>query len=84
MGPYQCVIKGGGANAVTDSPAYDHLTINSVQLALEAASLQWMEGEKEFSMRTPKSLPTFATCMELPRLPVARDNLSGGSHPIAM
>ncbi len=46
----------------------------NIRLALEAASLQWMEGEKEFFMRTHRSLTTFTTCMESPGLPVARDN----------
>ncbi len=43
------------------SSAKDRLIINSIRFALEAASLQWMEGEKELSMRTPMSLTTFAT-----------------------
>ncbi len=49
MAPNQRVIRGG-ANADTDSSANDRLIINSIRLALEAASLQWMEGEKELSM----------------------------------
>ncbi len=52
----------------------DRLIINRIRVALEAASLQWMEGEKELSMRTPMPLTTFATYMELPGLPVAKDN----------
>ncbi len=47
----------------TDSPANEHLFIISIRLALEAASLQRMEGELELSMRTPRSLTTFLTCM---------------------
>ncbi len=64
MEPNQCVIKG--ANADTDISAYDRLIMNNIRLALKAASLQWMEGEKELSMRKPRSLTTFATCMESP------------------
>ncbi len=37
--------KEGGANADTGSSANDHLTMNSTRLALEAASLQGIEGE---------------------------------------
>ncbi len=69
MGPNRRVIKG--ANADTDSSENDRLITNSIRLALEAAPLQSMEGEKELSMRTPRSL---TTCMESLRLPVARDN----------
>ncbi len=57
------------ANAVTDSSANDHLIMYNIRLSLGAASLQWVEGEKELSMRT-----TFATCMESPGLSVAKDN----------
>ncbi len=51
----QRIIKGGGGNADTNSSVNDRLIINSIRLALEVASLQWMEGEKELSMRTPRS-----------------------------
>ncbi len=64
--------------------AKNRLIINSNHLTLEAASLQWMEGKKELSMRTSRSLTTFSTCMELPGLPVERDNISRGARPIAM
>ncbi len=74
MGPNLRVIKGGGANVDKDSSANDRLIINNIRLALEADSLQWMESEKELPMRTPRSSTTFATCMESPGLPVARDN----------
>ncbi len=73
MGPNLCVIKGG-ANVDTDSSANDRLIINNIRLDLEAASLQGMESEKELSTRTPRSSTTFATCMDSPGLPVARDN----------
>ncbi len=69
-------LKGGeitAANADTDSSANGHLIKNNIRLALEAASLQWMEGEMELSMRTPRPLTAFAACMELPELLVARD-----------
>ncbi len=72
MRPSERVIKG--ANADTDNSVNGYRVINRTLLTLEAASLQWMEGEKEFSMKTSRSLTTFATCMELPGLPVARDN----------
>ncbi len=72
------------ANAATDSSANYRLIKNSIRLALEAVSLHGMEGEKELSMTTPRSLTTFATCMELSGLPVARDNWSGGARPITM
>ncbi len=45
----------------TDSSTNERLIVYSICLALEAASLQWMEGEKELSVRTPRSLTTFAT-----------------------
>ncbi len=67
-----------GANADTGSLAEDCLTVSSIGLALEAASLQWMEAEKELSVRTPRSKTLLTTCMELPGLPLARDNSSGG------
>ncbi len=59
MGPNKCVINGD-----------KHLTINYIRLNLETASLQRMEGEKELSMRTSRSLTTFGTCMESPGLQV--------------
>ncbi len=72
MEPNQRARKG--LNADTDSSSNDRIIIHNIRLNLEAASLQWMEGEKELSMRTPRSLTTFATCMELPGLLVAKDN----------
>ncbi len=65
MGPDRHVIKDRGENADTGSSAC---------LALETVSQQWMEGEKELSMRTSRSITPFATCMELPGLPVGRDS----------
>ncbi len=62
------------ANADRDCLVNDRLIINSIRLALEVFSLQWIEVVKELSMLTPKSLTTFATCMELPGNPVARDS----------
>ncbi len=35
-----------GANADTDSSVNDRLIINNMRLAVEAASLKWVEGEK--------------------------------------
>ncbi len=64
--------RTNGENADTESSANDRLTINGLHLALEAASSQWMEGGKD--TRTSRSLKTFAICMELPGLAVARDN----------
>ncbi len=46
------------ANVDTDRSANDRFIIKSIRLALEAASLQWMEGEKELPMRTPRSSST--------------------------
>ncbi len=71
MGPNQRIIKG--ANTDTNSSANDRLIINSIGIALGASSLQWMESEKELSMRTTMSLKVFATCVKAPGLPVARD-----------
>ncbi len=45
-------------NKVRQAGLHGVLVINSFRLALEAASLQWMEGEKELSKRTVKSLTT--------------------------
>ncbi len=42
-----------------------------------------MEDEKEWSMRAPKFLTTFPTCIELPGLPEERRNWSGGDRPTA-
>ncbi len=53
MGPNQRIIKG--ANTDTNSSANDRLIISSIGIALGAASFQWMEGEKELSMRTTMS-----------------------------
>ncbi len=55
----------------TDKPTNDRLIINNIRLALEAVVLQWMKGEKDVNAR---SLITFATCIESPGLPAARDN----------
>ncbi len=54
----------GGANADTDSSANDHL----IRLALEAASLQWLEGEKELSMRTPRFVVTVLSISGIKRM----------------
>ncbi len=68
----------------TDSSTNERLIIYSICLALEAASLHWMVGGEELSMRTPRSLTTFAACMELPGSPMARDNSNEGARSIAM
>ncbi len=60
------------------------LVIKSTRIALEEASVQWIEGGKELSMRTTRCWTTFATCMESPGLRVAKDNWSGGALPIAI
>ncbi len=48
-------------NADKDISAKDRLIKNRIHLALEAASVS-------------RSLTAFATCIELPGLPMARDN----------
>ncbi len=58
----------------TDKSADGRPIINNVCLALEAASMQWIESKKELSMKTFKSLTTLVTCMESPGLPVAKEN----------
>ncbi len=57
---------------------------SSVKLSytLEAASLRWMEGEKELSVE--QSLTTFAACTESPGLTVAKGNMRLGSSGIAV
>ncbi len=57
--------EGGGGKTRTNHRLID----NNILLVMEAASLQRMKDEKELPMRTP----TFATCMESPGLPVAKD-----------
>ncbi len=47
------------------------LSKTMLHLALKASSLQWMEGEKEPSMRMPRSLTTYVACMASPGIPVA-------------
>ncbi len=42
-------------NEGTDSSANDRLIIISISLDLEAASLQWMESEKELKWRSPSN-----------------------------
>ncbi len=59
MGPNQRVIKRGGENADTDNSANNHHIISSICLALEAAFLQWVEGEKEFYIKIAKVFNNF-------------------------
>ncbi len=76
-----CLLYFTLTNADTDSSANDRLIINSIHLALEAVSLQWIEDEKEFPMRTHRFLATVATCMELLGLPVARHSVFEWRQP---
>ncbi len=42
----------GGSNADTVGSTKDRLNVNSTSLALEAASLHWMVGDKKIPLRT--------------------------------
>ncbi len=73
-----------GVNAGADSPAKDRLIINGRHLALEAASLRWIDGGRELLVRTPTSLTTFAACKESQEIAVTNDIWRGGACPIAV
>ncbi len=78
----QSVLKMGRTSVLyadTDSSVKDRLIRYSKRLALDAASLQWMEGEKELSMRASKPLTKLATYIEFPGIPVR-----GGVRRIAI
>ncbi len=76
----QCVIKG----AITDtcSLAKCRFIINSIFLALEAAFLQWVEGE--LSTRMPISIETIVTCVKLLGVGLPKHCWTAGGRPIAI
>ncbi len=66
------VQRNHGGEMVEHSPAKRKVRgsnsgrLSNACVVLGAASLHWIEGEKELLTRTPRSLTKFATCMESP------------------
>ncbi len=78
------IMERGGVNVDTGSSADAQPSINSIRLALEEVSLQGMEDEKEFAMRTPRSSTASTIRIKSPGIPVIKDNLRGGVCPLSI